>query len=230
MATSASIDLSVTARDLVSFALLKLGVIKPDQDPDAAQLSRGVRELNLLLKSWMKYANMWRMTEGSFTATEGAATTNYTLTPVPHYVHQVRFSKTTATESELLWIPRGEYFGLANKASTGTPQKYYVDYQRETVKMYIHPVSAATQGGELFDYTYLRKFEDVDSPNNALDIKQDWFDVVGWNLAARLAPDYAKGGSSLSQEITAKANALLNEALGTDSKDATPLFPPTAAG
>ena len=224
MATSSSIDFNVTARDLISFALLKLGVIGPEDDPSAAQLTRGVRELNLLLKSWMKYASLWRMTEGSFTSTEGAATTSYSLSPAPLHVTQLRYSKTTATESELLWIPRGEYFSLANKSLTGTPQKYYVDYQRTSATMYIHPVNSSTGGGELFDYTYIRKFEDIDTPNNDVDIRQEWFDVVGWNLAARLASDYGKNG----QEISARASALLNEALGVDGKDPTPLFPPTS--
>ena len=138
MTTSGTITYAPTARDIISFALNKLKVIKPDDDPSPAHLSRGVRELNLLLKGWMKYNTMWRLTEGSVALSN--ATSAYVLSPLPHMVHQVRYRSAATVDTELTWMPRGEYYALPNKSTAGVPAQYHIDYQRATVTINVYPV------------------------------------------------------------------------------------------
>ncbi len=89
MATSGSTDFSLTAREVITFALRKLRVIGGNGEaPSNDQATDAMRELNLMLKGWQKYPSLWRMTEGSVTLT--ASTVSYTLSPTPHRVLNVR--------------------------------------------------------------------------------------------------------------------------------------------
>ncbi len=212
MATSGSINFAMTAEEVIVFALKKLRVLSTGETPDAEQAEDAMQALTLMLKSWQKYESLWRYTEGS--ATLLASTANYTLSPMPHRVISARYYNGT-TDTPMNLMTREEYFDLPLKLSTGIPTQYYVDYQRDSVVIWQPLASVVAQ---TVKYTYQRKFEDVDALTNNLDIRQEHLELVGYNLASRLADDYGRGGE-ITGRVIARAESLLNDFLDDDRED-----------
>lgn len=220
MATSASINFTFDARTTIAYALGKLRVTASSESPGASEAEDAQRELNLMLKEWMKYESLWRHTEA--TATPTASTAAITLSPVPHRVISARYYDGTS-DMPLSLHTREEYYDMPLKVSDSVPTTYYVDYQRDAATMYIWP-TIATISTKRIKYTYQRKFEDIDSLDNDIDIRQEHFSVVGYNLAARLADDYARTGE-IAARVIARAEVLLQEALDEDREDEIRVYP-----
>lgn len=214
MATSGSTDFSMTANDVIVFALKKLRVLSTGETPDAEQGEDAMQALTLMLKGWQKYESLWRYTEGS--ATLLANTANYTLSPMPHRVISARYYNGTS-DTPMTLLTREEYYDLPLKTSTGVPSQYYVDYQRDSTVLYVwQPLASVTS--QTIKYTYQRKFEDVDELTNDLDIRQEHLELVGYNLASRLADDYGRGGE-ITARVIERAGSLLNDFLDDDRED-----------
>jgi hypothetical protein len=151
------------------------------------------------------------------------ATGSYALSPVPHRVISARYRNASSTDLPLEPLNRDFYYDMPLKTSAGTPNSYYVDYQRAAVTMYLWPVLADATT-ETIKYTFQRKFEDVDALENDIDIKQEHFEVVGYNLAARMADDYGRSGPHIDRVI-ARAQILLDGALDDDREDFIQIVP-----
>jgi len=215
MATSGTISYSLTARGVVAFALRKLRVIGEGEDPTAAQAADAQTELNLLLKEWQKHTNLWRMTEGSITLI--ASTYSYALstaTAIPHRVISARYRDTAGTDLPMEPMTRDEYYDLPRKTSTGIPTQFYVDYQRDnpTMLLWQSLISVTT---ETIRYTYQRKYQDIASLDDDLDVRSEHLSMVGYCLAERLAADYGKS----DDRLTLRAQQLLEQALDADRED-----------
>jgi hypothetical protein len=222
MTTSGSIDFSLTAREVVTFALRKINVCATTEDPTADDSARAMQELNLMLKGWQKYPSLWRLTEGSITMI--SATASYTLSPFPHRVTSIRY-RTGTVDTPLTWMTRGEYFDLATRTTAGAPTQYYIDFQRSAATLYVYPV-LTTVSAQTFLTTFQRKFEDIDDLANDIDVRQEWLEVVGYNLAVRIAPDFGASSTARFPVIKAMADGLLADALYDDREDRAHLTQP----
>lgn len=220
MATSASIDFSLTARQLVTFALRKLNVVATTESPSADDAARAMEELNLLLKGWAKYPVLWRYKEGSVFATDtGGNQFAYALSTDTHHVFEVRF-RNSSTDSVMMFMSRGDWLALPSRTEGyGAPTRYYVDRQRTTTTLNVFPAFSAPTGSvQSYQYTYQRKLEDIDDLDNDIDIRPEWLEVVGYNLASRLTSDFGVTGER-AQRIAQTADVLLRQALGDNKED-----------
>jgi hypothetical protein len=212
MATSGTISYSLTARGIITFALRKLRVIGESEDPTAAQAADAQTELNLLLKEWQRHTDLWRMTEGSITLI--ASTYSYALlaaTLIPHRVISARYRDASGTDLPMELMTREEYYDLPRKTSTGIPTQFYIDYQRDNPTMLLWQSLAAVTT-ETIQYTYQRKYQDIASLDNDLDLRSEHLSTVAYNLAERLAADYGKA----DDRLTLRAQQLLDQALDAD--------------
>ncbi len=197
MATSGSIDYSLTARGLVTQSLRKIGVCPVFDSPSPEDMSQGVAELNLMLKSWqLSGPNLWRQTEGSVTLV--ADTASYTLSPRPHRVLECRYRDANSRDLPMLELTREEYFEMPLKTVQGIPTQFYFDPQVASGKLYIWPVLASVTT-ETIKLTYQRVPEDIDDANNDIDVPQECLDLVMWNLADRLQVTYGKEIPGITQ-------------------------------
>src|SRR3990167_2927261 len=89
MATSGSIDLSLTAQEIITYALRLINICAQTEEPSADDAERGRVELNMMLKDWMRYEHIWRVKEGYVNIV--ADEDGYSLTPRPHRIHEVRY-------------------------------------------------------------------------------------------------------------------------------------------
>lgn len=184
MALSGSIDYSLTARELITYALKKIRVVAAGETPSAEDMQDSLEDLNLMLKGLqLRSPNLWRQTVGTVTLV--AATASYTLSPRPFRVTEARYRDANGRDLPMEEWTRQEYYDMPVKTNSGIPTAYYVDHQRSTATMYIWSVPSSVTT-ETIQYTYQRVFQDLDSVDNDIDIPQEHMDTIGYALADRL--------------------------------------------
>lgn len=214
MSTSGSIDYNMTGRGLVTFALRLINITDRLDQPAAEDMESGLEAMTLMLKSWQVMGpNLWRNTFGSVALVAGQA--SYTLSPKPFSVEEARFRSASGTDIPMTQMNRDDYVDIPAKTSTGTPTSYYIDRQRDSVVMYVWPVPSAVTT-ETVQYSYSRIIEDMDNADNDIDIPQEWFETVGYNLASRLLDTFQIDNSRVSKRaeyLLAVANSYDREAI-----------------
>lgn len=222
MALSASIDYSLDAREVISYALTKLRAIPFGATASAEKADVAQRELNLMLKEWQRYENLWRLQEGSVALV--ADTYSYSLTPVPHRVVSARYRDTDSRDLPMSLMTREEYYDLPIKATTGIPTQYYVDYQRISTTLLLWQALASVTS-ETIRYTYQAKFDDIDALEDDLNVRSEWLGCVGLNLAQRLGPDFGRVGTQGFAKIERDALVALEDLQDDDREDKVRFVP-----
>lgn len=219
MSTSGTIAYTLTARDLIMFALHKIRVIGEAENPSAADTQLALRSLNLLLKTLqMRAPGLWRQTDGSVALVAG--TVSYTLSPMPYRVEECRYRSASSIDLPMFELTRQDYKDLPLKTSQGVPTTFYVDYQRASTVLYVWPVPASVST-ETIQYTYQRKTQDVSTLEDDLDIPQEHLETVGFILADRMLDDFGKD----MPRITARAAELLNLVEASDREPVVRFIP-----
>ena len=213
MATSGSSDYTLTARQIIEFALRKTNLLALGQSADNDMVDAALVELNVMCKEWMKYPAIWRLSEASLTPTANTATISMSSSN-PYRVTDCRFRNTASQDTTMEPMTRDEYYALPRKTSTGTPTTWYFDPQRATSTLYIWPVLAVVDT-ETIQATYQRRFEDVGDLANEVDITQEHLSTVGYNLAARLADNFGRSGGHIDR-IIQRAGMLFESMLDAD--------------
>jgi len=197
-----------TARDLITDAFRKIGVVGEGDPMNADQASAGARSLDRMMKSWQsRGVGLWTVAEMTVPLTTAAT---YTLTPRPVDVLSVRMRR-SGTDIQMQRLSREEYDTLPRKTSAGVPTTWYFNRQRETATITVWPVLSVA-AGEALVLTYNREFADVDDINAAVDVPGEWWDAVVFNLADRLSVDYGRALPAL----TARAVEELRLAMSFD--------------
>lgn len=229
MATSGITSLGLTARDIIVYALRKIGAIPIAQEPSEAEISPVIIELNLMLKEWETNGpHLWRKTDGSVSIV--ANTASYALSPQPLRIIECRYrypsDGVTANQRDLpmTMMTSEEYKTLPMKLTTGSiPTMWYFDPQETTSTLYIWPLmSSVTTDSVVF--TYQRRFEIIDSLNNSVDIPDEWMSTVAYCLADRILIDYGITGE-IAQRISMTAERLITKAKAFDREDEVRFMP-----
>lgn len=184
MATSGSVDFTLTARELIQNAYELAGVYGDGEAVNANDASSALVHLNLMVKTWGAQERLWVKTET--TQALSASTASYTLSAARKVLSVRR--RTSSIDTPLLEISHAEYQDIPSKAQTGYPLQWYFDRQRSTKLLYVWPVpTAAIAASTTLYYTYLRAIEDFDDLANDPDVPQEWLEALTYNLAKRLA-------------------------------------------
>lgn len=210
MAVSSSTDFKSTAVEIITDARRLIGIQAEEEALEAHELDTGLRVLTRMLKSWEADGiGSWVLTEGTLYLSEGAASYTFgsggAFTTVPFEITQMRISINDGNEMEMLRLSREDYFRLPNKTSTGHPTQFYYDRQRDNGKLYVWP--APSDDYDLA-FTYRRRIMDIDDGTNHLDLPPEWEDAITYNLAERLMPIYARGGTPEASQVVIRAGAL----------------------
>src|SRR3990167_6433365 len=224
MTTSGSIDLTFTAQELITYALRLINITAQHETPEANDSERGRVEMNMMLKDWMRYEHIWRVKEGYVLIVADQA--GYSLTPRPHRVHDMRYRNASSLDTTMIEMTRDQYYNLPDKASKGIPTQWFFDPQRDSDSLWIWPVldTLDTTTPETLRVTYQRRFEDVDTLTETLDITQAYLGVVGYNLAARLADSFGRSGGHIDR-IVGRAEQLKEEMMDDDREDFVQFVP-----
>lgn len=223
MATSGTDGFNLNARAVIKFALEKLHVYAPDQTPSAVDAETCRVDLNLMLKGWQRKApSLFRRTTISVPLV--ANTTAYTLDPRPYRVISARYRNASARDLPMDEWTAEDYEDMPVKDARGTPVAYFVDYQRDSVILNIWQ-SLASVSTEAVRLTCQRRFEDVVTLDQDIDIAQENLDLVGYSLADRMAATFGKSGSNIHQDIKMQAIQLMQEAMNEDREGIVRFIP-----
>lgn len=127
------------------------------------------------------------------TLTDDADTDGYVYTYTTKCERPLKLLQARRT-SDLLGTPidlpmrileRPEYFELTNKSTSSTPLQVYHDPQLNVGYFYLWP--APDDETEVVRFTFSRRIQDIDTLTENIDIPQEWYEVIVWNLAARLS-------------------------------------------
>ena len=169
--------------------MARAGILASGEEPTASDAAYALEEMNTLLKLWQTSGpDLWRTSEGSLTLT--AATAAFALNEDVFRVVSCRIRR-NGIDTPMEPLVREEYFDMPLKTATGVPTQYYYDVERYGGTLYIWPV-LATASGETISYTYQRRFYDVASLGQTLDVPQEYISVVAWALAAAISPAFGK--------------------------------------
>lgn len=193
MTTSGVTALPLTARDVITFALRKMGIVPIGQEVDYNEIAPLLIDLNLMLKGWETAGPyLWCNTEGSIALTPN--TQSYSMTADnPLRLVEVRYQYPDGHILPMTRMSRIQYKQLPIKNSSGIPVQWYFDPQAASQTIYVWPV-LATVTTDAIVYTYQRRFQMVQSPNDSIDIPEEWLQTVGYSLAELLLPNYGVGG------------------------------------
>ena len=209
MALSGSTDFTLTAREICDYALRKINILAEGQSMGSGHATRAMRELNLLLKGWQKYPVIWHRLHGSATPTAITASITISSSVNPYRITACQYRNASSIDLPMSEMSEDEYYELPQKTNTGTPTQWYFEPARSTNTLYIWPVLSSVST-ETIRYTYQKRYDDVDDLANEVDVTQENLDVVGYNLAARLADDYGRKGAHIDR-IIARAQALFED-------------------
>lgn len=220
MALSGSVDFSQTASSLIEDARRKLGVHADEEPLEAHELTTGLRTLNRMLKEWQADGvSISYITEGSLSLV--AADKDYTFgsggdfTTVPFEIESIRYRNSSGIDRPLFELSHDEYYELPNKTSSGEPNQWYYDRQRNGGTLYVWPVPSLSSG--TLQFTYRRIVNDMDDTTNDLDLPQEWLDAVVYNLARKMMPEYGGAGTPEGQLVISEAMRCYDMVKGFDT-------------
>lgn len=219
MATSGSVDYSITSRQVIKHALLILRVLASGEDPSGDEADDALTALNLMLKTWGATGRLWLKTEGSTALVLAQA--GYSLSTARRILSVRR--RTSSIDTPLNELSRDEYYDLPTKSGIGTPVSWYFDPQRSSRTLYVWPTPSVTVAANTtLQYTYQRVIEDVDALDNDIDVPQEWLEALAYNLADRLMLQFGVD----DVRITRRAEILLAEMTADSQETASVYFQP----
>lgn len=222
MATSGVITSEDTVAQIVTDALIELGVYSANQQLRPADGELGRRRLNWMLKQWQDDGvNLWRQSEVTITwpAATASATLEGLLSPVEgvNDILSLRLLVSAGYERELQRWELDDYNAFPNKTTPGDPSVYTVSRELGETKLRLWPVPASiTTLYALVD----RRVEDVTALTETLDVPQQHTRTVMMNLAANLAPAFGKANDP-NAVLTVREAARLYQLMRANDRPAS---------
>ena len=201
-------------RDKVIYGALRLcGAYNAANTPRPEQISDAIDALDMMLKSWAMDGFLWlkkfiyislAAAQKSYVIGPGSTDTvsedaagavAYSQRPTRVFF-PVRYTIATGAEVRMTQISRQEYAHLPNKATVGTPTQIYYDPQISTGTLYVWPVPSAATDKVLI--TVDRILEDVGTDESTYDLPPEALEMLKFQLALRLAPEYSLPDSKVA--------------------------------
>ena len=93
----------------------------------------------------------------------------------------------TPVDTPMTKISRSQYQGFSNKTATGTPSQYWVQRFIDKVTMTLYLTPGAAQDGNLINFYYTKRIDDVGAFTNAADVPYRYVPCMVAGLAFLLA-------------------------------------------
>lgn len=216
MTTSGITAWSLTARDIVTQAMIELGILASGGEPESAELSDCLLRLNGMLKSWQGKVNLFREGTGTISVPGGSGAG--ALPEGIRDISSVRHVVSANNYRQLVQWQRSQYLSLPNRATSGSPTVYYLSQQigGDTLHIWPVPVNDITLH---IDYT--READTITNPAQTLDIPSEWHETVILGLAARIAGMFGatRADPATVGDVKQRAEQLYQQMLDQDRPD-----------
>lgn len=230
MATSGSVDYSVTAIDILNSAYELARVKDPAESLNTGQVNQGLGALNRIIKYLMKMGMpLWAIKKDSITLVE--STQSYTcgsggtgLSERPERILQA-FYRDGSNDTPVEIVSRQSYWELGDKSAEGIPTQIYYDPQLSLGVLYVYNPADANTAGNTLHLIYHRPFEDMDSQSDNFDFPQEWYLTLEYTLAADIALRNGIKQTRVSQ-LDARAKEYFYEVSWWDTENVSLRFQP----
>ncbi len=216
MTTSGVTDWSMTAGEIVTQAMIELGLINSGEEPDANEMSDAIVRLNAMMKTWAGELNLWREATGTITITGGTGAA--TLDADIRNVSSVRHVVSATNYRTLTQWNRDQFYMMPNRATVGNPTLFYITRALGGDAIHIWPVPAADVTLHL---DYSRAAETVTDPSETVDLPQEWQEAAILSLASRISGMF--GSTTIDPatvgRIDQRASELYNRMVDRDRPD-----------
>lgn len=212
MATSGSVDFSLTRNQAIREALELAGVYEVGETPTPDDYDTCSRSLNMMLKTWATdTVKVWKRQTASLTLV--ASQQSYTLGPggdlvidKPLRIIEAR-RRASNVDTPVESISWQEYTDLSAKTTASKPTQYHYQPGLTTGALYVWPTAdATTAADETLQLTYYSIVEDMDAASDDFDFPSEWTETVAYNLAVRIAPKFRVPLASMSDVVSIATN------------------------
>jgi hypothetical protein len=212
----------VANRDLIVRRSLRMvGAYTSTDLPRPEQLTDAITVLNIMLKAWSREGFLWLRDFTTLTLIAG--TNSYQLGPAstvpmerPLHIYAANRKSTSGNEIPMISVTRADWMAIPNKTSNGVPVQFYYDPQTINGTFYVWPTpSVGTTDVIVLDHDI--QLDIMSDSLNDFDFPPNWLEVITYNLAARLAPEYGMSMSERSQ-LEKEAIYLFNQ-MSADDRD-----------
>jgi len=229
MATSGSVDFTLTQTEVIYEALQIIGVYDPEETIEAADFDTCSRSLNMMLKTWAADGvKLWKRKTATLTLV--ADQKSYTLGPggdlvinKPLRIIEARRIQ-DSIDTPLMPISWQEYTNLSSKATASIPTQYHYQPGISTGTFYIWPVADSSAASNItVELSYFSYLEDMDAISNNFDLPTEWLETIAFNLAVRIAPKFQRPLSAIP-EVVQFAQGLYQQLRSWDEEDTSVYF------
>jgi hypothetical protein len=223
LSTSGIYGTTLTVTQLVTDALVDLGVLDLEASPSANQLALGIRKLNHILFQLKGPTTHLTPSEKPWTRevasiTPKATANYYTLAPtggdeaieIPTEVLALRLRHTaTLTDQLLTPMTSQEYLALPDKTALSSPRRYYYEKRIASGVLYVDCyASSDVVSNYTLELDYRQPLEVVTAGTQTLDLPDWWNRAMEWLLAREMGP-----GFTIDDKTWQRVNALATEAM-----------------
>lgn len=207
--------MSDTAKAIITAAMRKLGAIASGEALSPDEAADGLSALNLMLESWSNEQLLVVSKVREVFALSGAQT--YTMgtggtwnTSRPQKIEEAYLqlvSSSPALELPMEILTKEQYAEIALKALTSTfPSCLYADYAYPLCTISVWPVPTENDNVVLYSWKPLSKFSAL---TTEISLPPGYEEALIYNLAVRLAPEFAQPLSETVAEIAIASKAAI---------------------
>lgn len=132
----------------------------------------------------------------------------------------------TPNEVPIALINRDDYYNLPDKSFLGRPTQYWLDKQRDQLKMRLWPAPGAQFTFSQITVQAQYYIQDVGTMVQTLDIPQRWFEFLCWDLAQGLVFEAPEADFSREANITSMRDRAYQDAVAGESDRAPAMLTP----
>jgi len=219
MTTSGVTSYNETALQLITDALMLIGVYQSGEAISTEDYNDSLRVLNKLTKNLATHANLWVTKDVTVTLTPGKQ--SYTIAKGAFDINEARPLRITSArrqnsagvEIKVRTVSRDEYMMLPVKSTQAPVLQVYYDPQLSSGVVYVWPTGSI--GDATLILTVKRPIEDFTAAGDTPDFPQELLLPLTYALAVDLAPIFT---GSIPPTIKARCDELLINAGMFDSE------------
>jgi hypothetical protein len=230
MSTSGSTNFSITRDQLIAGALRLCGVLAEGESATTEQVTNASEALNMLVKRFEADGMpLWAIKQSTIAMTAAVNSYNIGLGQTiniskPLKIIQAFIRDSSNNDTPMRVITRQEYNVLGNKASSGRPIQIFYEPLGDYGVLHVFPTPSSTDAsGNTLYIVYQRPFEDFDASTDNPDFPQEWYEVLKYQLATRLAGEY-QIDLQIRQALIGEAASLKEAALSFGTEEGSFYF------
>jgi hypothetical protein len=223
MTTSGNTIYQLTRNEILEAAIGALGVLAEGQAPSSDDYTVGAKLLGTTIARfrtfgmplWARMSYTWTPTTSSYTIGDGQ-----TL-DTPYPLHLLQAYRTNSSGTKINIDIESDYNYNTFPSNSGGQIPYKISYTPKvnlgTIKLWPTDLSTNT---ETLTIVYTRPFEYFDSSTHTMDLPEEWYDAVIYDVAVKLAPRFGVPIPD-RQELKKEAKVYLDQAMEFNFEDAS---------